>query len=118
MIVVKNERTIRAALDAQLAADRRDFSPRGRPYLPWDWLRTIVGGHEFETRVDTLAVAIVDEEPQIVVLTHDGRVWQQRYLGGWLLSWGGTRRAYEPAISASGENRIIAWLDARKRCAA
>ena len=104
------ERAQRAMLDAQLAKDQAELSPEPG-YMPRDWLRVRVGGHEFETCVQRLGVALVDGEQQSIVFTCDGHVWQQRAMGGWMLSWCGPKSSYEPILP--GEHRILGTREER-----
>ena len=103
-----------ARIKEQLTLDVAELCTDGacKPYLPWDWVRVVFLGHEFEGRVDRLEVGVVEGVEQVVVCTSDGRVWQQSYLGGWLLSWGGTLREYEPL---PGESRIAGRRSERQR---
>lgn len=90
---------------AQLAEDKaavgRDWC---EPYVEGNSLRVLICGHGFWRTVTRLAVGYVDGEPQVLVVTSDGLIWQQSYLGGWLVSWGEGRRRYEPL---PGGNRIL-----------
>lgn len=90
---------------AQLASDRAAVEPDWcEPYVEGDSVRVLICGHEFWRVVSRLIVGRVDSEPQVLVVTFGGLIWQQSYLGGWLVSWGGGRKQYEPL---PGGSRIL-----------